>query len=91
MARNNIQEGEVFVQGKTSEKARELLAAAQEQGVDVALVRTANGGFIVPESLVDGDKTEGDEPKEPEAAKAKPEESKGTTARQSAPSTGKKA
>jgi hypothetical protein len=80
MAHNNIDEGEAFVQGKTPENARALLAAAKEQGIDVALVRTANDGYIVPEALADV--------VTPAAEKPEPEK-KTTPARQQTASTAK--
>lgn len=45
--------GEVFVNGKTPEVARALLAAAEDLGFDPIVVRTANGGFVVPDQVWD--------------------------------------
>lgn len=45
--------GETFVQGKTPQTARELLAAAEALGLDSLVVRTAAAGFIVPNEVWD--------------------------------------
>lgn len=45
--------GEVFVNGKTPEQARDLLDAADDLGVDRGVVRTTMHGFIVPADVFD--------------------------------------
>lgn len=45
--------GDVFVPDKSSEMARDLLAAVEDQGLDPLVVRTVNSGFIVPEAVWD--------------------------------------
>lgn len=44
---------ETFVNGKDRETARRLLAAAESLGLDSIVVRTARGGFIVPDEVWD--------------------------------------
>lgn len=46
-------DGEVFVNGKTPETARELLGAAEALGLEPLVVRTATGGFVVPDEVWD--------------------------------------
>lgn len=48
-----INEGEAFVEGLTQENAVALLAAAEALEVPVYEVRTASGGFVVPEAVAD--------------------------------------
>jgi hypothetical protein len=43
-----IDEGETYIHGKTPETARRLLAAAEALELDASVVRTTQGGFIVP-------------------------------------------
>lgn len=45
--------GETFVAGKDRDTARALLAAADDLGIDRMVVRTANGGFVVPDAVYD--------------------------------------
>lgn len=45
--------GETFVQGKTQETARALLAAADDLGHGAQAVRTVAHGFIVPNDVYD--------------------------------------
>lgn len=45
--------GETFVSDKSQQMARDLLAAADELGMDPITVRTTNAGFIVPEAVWD--------------------------------------
>lgn len=45
--------GETFVQGKDQQTARDLLAAARLLELDPIVVRTVNGGFIVPNEVWD--------------------------------------
>lgn len=46
----------VLVEGRSREKAAELLAKAREQGIPLSEVKTTLKGYIVPTSLVDGGK-----------------------------------
>lgn len=50
-----VNEGEAFVEGTDAETAKKLLAAADKAGLSPSVVRVApgDGGFIVPEALVD--------------------------------------
>lgn len=50
---NEPEIGETFVQGKTQDTARGLLAAADALGLDRSLIRTVNQGFIVPNEVWD--------------------------------------
>jgi hypothetical protein len=43
--------GNKFVEGRSAEKARSLLKAAEDQGIDPSLVRTTYNGYFVPEDL----------------------------------------
>lgn len=45
--------GETFVQGKDTDTARALLAAAVATGHDTSVVRTVAHGFIVPNPVYD--------------------------------------
>lgn len=45
--------GETFVQGKTQETARALLAAAEALGHNTQVVRAIAHGFIVPNDVYD--------------------------------------
>lgn len=45
--------GETFVNGKDPETARELLGAADALGLEPLVVRTATGGFVVPDEVWD--------------------------------------
>lgn len=45
--------GETFVQGKDQQTARLLLDAARDLELDTIVVRTVNGGFIVPNQVWD--------------------------------------
>ena len=45
--------GEIYVPGKTPEIARALLAACDHLEVNRQVVRTVNGGFIVPSNVYD--------------------------------------
>lgn len=45
--------GEVFVADKSQATARDLLEAAEQEGVEALEVRTVNQGFIVPEQVWD--------------------------------------
>lgn len=57
-----IQDDEAFVGPQDQETATRLLKAAEDAGLDVSVVRTAQGGFIVPKSLVpDDDESDGNE------------------------------
>lgn len=46
-----INEGDAFIEGRSPEKARELLAKAEAAGIDPGLVRTTSGGYLVPEEI----------------------------------------
>lgn len=50
-SRDRMEVGETFVQGKTQDNARDLLAAATDLGLSVQVVRTTNHGFIVPDEV----------------------------------------
>lgn len=45
--------GDVFVPDKSTQMARDLLAAAKAEGLEALVVRTVNSGFIVPEAVWD--------------------------------------
>lgn len=45
--------GETYVQGKTQDTARALLDAADHLGLGAHVIRTVNGGFIVPDAVWD--------------------------------------
>lgn len=47
----NLNDGEAFVEGLTQENAKALLAAAADLDQEAAVVRTASGGFVVPEEV----------------------------------------
>lgn len=46
-----LDDGDAYIQGRSPEKSRELLEAAESAGVDPALVRTTSDGYIVPKEL----------------------------------------
>lgn len=46
-----LDDGDAYIQGRSPEKSRELLEAAEAAGVDPALVRTTSDGYIVPKEL----------------------------------------
>lgn len=46
-----LNDGDAHVLGRSPEKSRELLAKAEELGIDPALVRTTSDGYIVPKEL----------------------------------------
>lgn len=49
-----VNEGEAFVAGLDAETAQRLLEAAEKAGLDPSVIRTSpDGGFVVPEALVD--------------------------------------
>ena len=55
-----LNDGEAFVEGRSPQKARELLKAAEDAGLDTSLVRTTSSGYIVPKELAgDGETEEG--------------------------------
>lgn len=43
-----------FVEGRSAEKARELLKKAEEAGLPTSSVRTTSTGYLVPTEIVDG-------------------------------------
>lgn len=43
-----------FIEGRSPEKARELLSKAREAGLEPGVVRTTSKGYIVPASLLGG-------------------------------------
>lgn len=45
--------GETFVNGKTRDNARALLASADALGIDRTCVVASRGGFIVPNAVYD--------------------------------------
>lgn len=53
----DIAVGEVFVSEKTSQMARDLLAACDSLEVDRVEVRAVTNGFIVPEAVWEATKT----------------------------------
>lgn len=55
----------VVVRGRSQAKALELLAAAEEAGIDPRLVRTTSTGYLVPEELVSQEADEADAPYDP--------------------------
>lgn len=46
-----LDDGDAYIQGRSPEKSRELLEAAEAAGLDTALVRTTSDGYIVPAEL----------------------------------------
>lgn len=46
-----LNDGDAYIQGRSPEKSRELLEAAESAGIDPALVRTTSDGYIVPKEL----------------------------------------
>lgn len=56
MLEPTLNDGEAYVAGRSEEKARELIEAAQKAGLDPALVSTTSHGYIVPAELVKKDK-----------------------------------
>lgn len=44
---------DVQIKGRSAEKATLLLAAVEELGLDVSVVRTTSSGYIVPEDVAD--------------------------------------
>lgn len=53
----SVEVGEVFVSDKSSEMARDLLAAAAALDLEPLVVRTVRNGFIVPEAVWDNAQT----------------------------------
>jgi hypothetical protein len=51
MNETHLNDGEAFIEGRSAEKARELIEKAKEAGVDPSLIRTTSSGYIVPEEL----------------------------------------
>jgi len=58
-------DGESFVAGRSTAKARELIEAAEALGLPSGSVVTTSHGYIVPSDLLDG---EGDDPRLPDPA-----------------------
>ena len=56
-----LKDGEVFIEGRSQEKALELLGNAGNAGVDHRLVKTTTFGYVVPDYVRDGT-----QPPEPE-------------------------
>ena len=48
-----INDGDSFVNGRSREKAQELLDRAEEMGISANLVRTTSNGYIVPSGLLE--------------------------------------
>lgn len=46
-----LNDGEAFVEGRSPQKARELLAAAEAAGLDTGSVQTTSNGYIVPKEI----------------------------------------
>jgi hypothetical protein len=63
-----MNDDETFVGPATPENARRLLGLAKKAGLPVAVVRSQQGGFLVPTSILEG---EGDEPSPPAKKAAK--------------------
>lgn len=55
-----LADDESYVDGRSEEKARELLALAKEHGLEFS-VRTTSHGYIVPTVILGADEVEGDE------------------------------
>lgn len=65
-----VNEGEAFVAGLDAETAQKLLEAAEKAGLDPSVVRaSSDGGFVVPEALVN---EPADKPKPTRKAADKP-------------------
>jgi hypothetical protein len=52
-AREQVELGETYVQGKDQATAQLLLRAARELELDTLVVRTARAGFVVPSEVWD--------------------------------------
>lgn len=50
---DSLDPGETYVNGKDAQTARDLLAAADRLGLDRGVVRTVQGGFVVPDPVWD--------------------------------------
>lgn len=61
-----IKPGQVYVPGSTPKVARALLANARRAGLPDSVVRTTEGGFVVPTVVVPGNQ----DPADPPAGKA---------------------
>jgi hypothetical protein len=61
-----LADDESYVDGRSEEKARELLALAAEHGLENS-VRTTSHGYIVPKVILGADEVEGDETPEADA------------------------
>lgn len=53
LALTRLDIGDTFVAGKDQPTAAALLAACDELGLDQAVVRTVDGGFVVPDEVWD--------------------------------------
>lgn len=53
----DLKPGEVFVEGRSQQKASQLLRDAKNAGLDQRLVRPVSDGYIVPEELGGESKT----------------------------------
>lgn len=64
-----------FVKGQTAQNAQALLAAAEGLGLDVSVVKSVNGGFDVPDEVVEALDSIKDKPAaKPKAAAKKKKE-----------------
>lgn len=87
-AQVKLAEGQAFVEGRSTAKARELLDAAKEAGRE-GEVLTTSFGYIVPKELVGGDaKAEADEAAKAAEVAAAEEAAKAAEAAQKAEDDG---
>lgn len=49
----NLQDGEVYVEGRSEETARKLYEAAKKAGIDQSRVFTTSHGYVAPKEVVD--------------------------------------
>lgn len=55
MTNVHLNEGEAFVEGRSAEKARELIERAEAAGLSASVVSTTSFGYIVPEEILASD------------------------------------
>lgn len=75
---------EAYVAGLNQENARRLLDRAHEMGLPASVVRTVDGGFIVPAVLVENNESADDTSEEESDTTSEPKARKSTTRRAAA-------
>lgn len=77
---SQVRIGYAFVAGRSQENARALLAAAGRAGYDAKVVKTTDGGYIVPavvvDALADSPDVSDETPDKEDAPAAPPEETR---------------